>query len=83
MPRTKQARCILPPGVRPAVLAGVPKQYRREAVQEAWVAHLEGDDPERRVWRWFRRLRRHEARFTCFSQLGPEALRALGLEATE
>lgn len=45
----------LPPGLSPKSLIKVPQCHREDAVQEAWVAHLEGTDPaaaiRRYVWR--------------------------------
>lgn len=40
----------------------IPRNVREEAIQVAWVAHLEGDDPRRAVKRWWMREIRHRRR---------------------
>ncbi len=41
----------------------VPRPYREDAVQEAWLAFLSGRDPARAVNTFSRRERRHRRRF--------------------
>ena len=36
---------VYPPGMDAADFAGITVRHREDAVQEAWVAHLEGVDP--------------------------------------
>ena len=44
-------------------------RFREDAIQEAWVAHLEGLDPIRAMDRYAQDELRHEKRQVCESQL--------------
>jgi hypothetical protein len=63
----------LPPFANPEVLSAalsrVPVGLREDAIQEAWVAHLEGGDPLDAIQRFDTRERRHKKRFVPVSQL--------------
>ena len=60
--RTGEMTPVLPPVASPArldlELRLVPQRDREDAVQEAWVAFLAGDDPARAVNTFSRRERR-------------------------
>ena len=45
-----------------------PSRYRDDALQEAWLAHLEGRDPAAAVSNFVRGERRHELREVSASQ---------------
>lgn len=45
-----------------SALAHVSERHRDDAIQEAWVAHLEGKDPIRAVFRYAKAERRNELR---------------------
>lgn len=49
------------PGLKKA-LRYVPARRKADALQEAWLAWLEGKDPRRAVWRFNRREATHERR---------------------
>ena len=49
----------------------IPPPHVQDAVQEAWVAYLAGQDPDLAIWSYLARLRRAERRYVCFSQLEP------------
>ena len=59
-----------------AAIKRVPERYRQDAVQEAWLAHLEGRSPASAVAEYRRREQLHEQRETAMSQL-PAAKRPL------
>jgi len=63
---------IYPPSVGRATAARVPLRWRRDAAQEAWVAYLEGKDPNSTVRTFLNRAWRREQRFVPFSQLNAE-----------
>jgi hypothetical protein len=56
----------IPPSVSKAVfkaeLAQIPLRHRDDAVQEAWLVHLEGGDATAAMKRWSRQERRREKR---------------------
>jgi hypothetical protein len=78
MARTKFAG--LPPTVTGATAARIPAHLWEDAAQEAWAAHLAGEDPGAALCKYVRRMLRHERRGACFSQLGPEQQRRILLE---
>jgi len=41
-----------PPGTDASTFARIPRRHREDAIQEAWVAHLEGDDPAKAASRY-------------------------------
>jgi hypothetical protein len=43
-----------------AQLSQVPARLREDALQEAWVAHLDGRDPLQVMWKYVQRERRRE-----------------------
>jgi hypothetical protein len=51
-----------------AQLAKVPARMREDALQEAWVAHLSGEDAVRALWRYAKRERRIEQRHVQIEQ---------------
>lgn len=52
----------LPPGLDAKELQMIPPQDREDAIQEAWVAHLEGKNPTAAAWRYAKQELRHRAR---------------------
>ncbi|HUS92088.1 MAG TPA: hypothetical protein VM695_09575 [Phycisphaerae bacterium] len=62
----------VPPSLDGRTLVRVPYPYREDALQVAWVAHLEGHSANRAVVAYVNFRRRREARTVCFSQLDPE-----------
>ena len=50
----------LPPGLPDDDVRLVPSGLRRDALQEAWVAHCSGDSPRQAVWRFVKRERRRK-----------------------
>ena len=58
-----------PPGLTHAHVSRIPMRFREDAIQEAWVAHLEGLDPIRAMDRYAQDELRHEKRQVCESQL--------------
>ena len=50
--------------------ARVPQRWRDDALQEAWLAHLQGADAAAAVAAFVRRERRRERREVAISQLG-------------
>jgi len=46
----------------------IPRRFRQDAIQEAWVAHLEGRNPISTIKDYCRRELLHEERETPFSQ---------------
>jgi hypothetical protein len=66
----------------PAALDGgtvmrIPRRYREDAVQEAWVAHLAGRDPNAAVWAYVKRRARTERKSLPFSQLDEDQQRLI------
>jgi len=68
----------LPPGLKPKAASLIPHDMLDDALQEAWLASLTGDDPTRAVWRFVKRARRRRAAMPCFSDLDSRALRRIG-----
>lgn len=70
-----------PPALPPSLARGtecrIPRHCMEDAIQEAWAAHLAGNDANVAVWRLVQRNRRHRRRVVCFSQLDPETFRRL------
>lgn len=64
---------MYPPNLTAQDFRQVPSRFREEAIQEAWVAYLEGRNPLRRVWAFVKVQRHREARQVCGSQLSPQA----------
>lgn len=60
-----------PPVVDGAMVRRIPLRHRRDAAQEAWVAHLSGEDANATLWAYVKRQMRVEQRCQCFSQLDP------------
>ena len=58
----------LPPGLDSRHILRVPKRHREDAIQEAWLAHVEGRDPLRAIWRYAKQEYRHERRQIDLSQ---------------
>jgi hypothetical protein len=50
----------------------VPSRFREDALQEAWVAHLEGRSAIAAMHNYTKRERKHERREVPFSQLTPD-----------
>ena len=67
----------LPPSLRRGTIRRIPRQLMDDAAQEAWAAHLAGDDANAAVWKYVKRTARHEMRVICFSQLDPKALQRI------
>jgi len=61
----------LPPGLNSDIAGRIPFDLLEDAVQQAWLAHLAGDNPNRSVWRVVKRERRRRKAVVCFSQLDP------------
>lgn len=68
-PRPRQ---LGPPTLAGTTAVRVPFRWREDAMQEAWLAYLEGRDANAAVWAYVTRVRRRETRCPCFSQLAPE-----------
>ena len=58
-----------PPGLTEDDVKLIPGRYREDAIQEAWVAHLQGEDPKAAAHRYKMQELRHEKRQVCESQL--------------
>ena len=83
-PRRRRKRAVpLPPSLAAGSVALLPHWCREDAVQEAWVAHLSGQDAGQAARAYVRRARRREMRATCFSQLPPEVEKRILLEMPE
>ena len=67
----------LPPSLRRGTIDRIPRQLLDDAAQEAWAAHLVGEDPNVAVWKYLKRTARYEARVVCFSQLDPRVLNGI------
>ena len=67
---------LYPPGYEAQTFKRFPARHRADLVQQAWLAHLEGQNPIRIVERHAKRERRHEKREACASQLPDGARRA-------
>jgi len=52
------------------LLERIPAEYREDAAQEAWLAHLEGRGPVKAMDAFRKRQERYDARFTPFTALG-------------
>ena len=59
-----------PPGMTEADLLLVPLRHREDALQEAWLAHLEGRNPRLAARAYGKRERAHEQRHPAFTDLG-------------
>ena len=70
-----------PPGLTAGALRTVPCDLREDAIQEAWVAYLQWQDPRGAVARYVRHEKRFEIRHRPISQtvLGSDAADWLGL----
>jgi len=69
-----------PPGLEARDIEQVGSQDRDDALQEAWAAHLAGEDPRRAVRRYAMREYRHRRREAATSPrtidtLGPSDMR--------
>ena len=67
----------LPPSLRRGTIGRIPRHLLDDAAQEAWAAHLAGQDANAAVWKYLKRTARHEARVVCFSQLDPKVLQRI------
>jgi hypothetical protein len=67
----------LPPGLEQNVASAIPYDLLDDAIQEAWLASLTGDDPTRAVWRFVRRMRRQRAAMLLFRDLDSKTLRRI------
>ena len=67
----------LPPSLARGTARRIPRYCIEDAAQEAWAAHLAGNDATVAVWRFVKRAQRHRKRMVCFSQLDPETFRRL------
>ena len=61
---------MYPPGTNEQTFAEIPLRHREDAVQEAWVAHLEGRDPLLGARAYLKREMRHEYEKPNFTSLG-------------
>ncbi len=52
----------------------IPYRHREDALQEAWLAYLEGKNPIMAVKGYWNRERRHERREAPFSQVKSEQI---------
>jgi hypothetical protein len=66
-----------------ATLLRVREPLRQDAIQEAWAAHLAGENPNDAVRSFVRRNARAERRFLCFSQLDPDEQERIYTELPE
>ena len=64
----------LPPGTTKATFANVPPRHREDAIQEAWLAHLEKRKPTTAIKDFLKREKLHEKRITPASQLNEAQL---------
>jgi len=64
----------LPPSLRRGTVCRIPRCCIEDAAQEAWLAHLAGDDADAAVWRYVKQTQRRRKRIVCFSQLDPKVL---------
>ena len=58
----------LPPGITPETLARIPARHREDAIQEAWVAHLENKNPRWAIRRYLAGEIRYEQTHTSLSE---------------
>ena len=63
----------LPPNLPERYIHKVAKRHREDAIQEAWVAYLQGQDPINAIWRYAKQEYRHERRQIDISQVNDEA----------
>jgi hypothetical protein len=88
-PRRRRARqsidgiVPLPPTLTGVTVLRIPRPLHDDAVQEAWVAYLAGQDPNLAVWSYLARLHRSERRCVCFSQMEPKELERIYSELPE
>ena len=59
----------LPPGTTKETFDKVPERHREDAIQEAWLAHLENRNPKTAINNYLKREKLHEKRATPASQL--------------
>ena len=59
----------LPPGTTDETFRRIPARHREDAMQEAWLAHLEGRDPARAADTYRKRELRHERRQSAITDL--------------
>jgi len=67
----------LPPSLRSGTVCRIPRQLLDDAAQEAWAAHLAGNDANAAVWKYVKRTARQNKRMVCFSQLDPKILQRI------
>lgn len=63
-----------PPLLNAAALAAVPWDHREDAIQEAWLAWLEGKHPKAAVHRMVRQILRQQELVRSFSDLDAKGL---------
>jgi len=73
----------LPPSLRRGTIRRIPRQLREDAAQEAWAAHLAGENADAAVWKYVKQAARDETRMVCFSQLAPKVLQRIYDETPE
>ena len=57
----------LPPGLQKQTIERIPADLREDAIQEAWLAHLEGKNPGWAVRRYVRREAQYRRTHTSLS----------------
>ena len=73
-----------PPGFQKIVYLLTPRRHRRDMLQEAWLAFLEGRNPSTAARSYLAREVRHERREAAFSQVRPNgAAHCLSLLAVQ
>lgn len=70
----------LPSALGGGTLLRIPRRHRADALQEAWVAHLTGQDPSAAVWAYVKRTDRAERKSQSFSQLDEDQQRRIFFE---
>lgn len=63
----------LPPGMHLRILLGTPMRLRADVMQEAWLAWLQGRNPNTAARNFVRRQLHEEASYVAVSQLSIEA----------
>lgn len=66
---TRSAPVPCPPGLSAGTLTRIPRDMRDDALQEAWLAQLEGREVDVAVWSFLKREERLARREKPFSQL--------------
>ncbi len=59
----------IPPGLNWILVAHIPRRHREDTFQEAWVALLEGRNPNTAARNYIAKQRLHEQREVNFSQI--------------